>query len=89
MTYSLPRAYAVFCGRVIITKVLKCCMLGCKVSYVRCINYSYNNAAKGIRLLDKNNFCYNPNDMYLKFISEKCDYMLFYQKIVHLGENTS
>ena len=28
-------------------------MLGRKVIYVRCINCSYNNVAKGIRLLDK------------------------------------
>ena len=28
-------------------------MLGCKVIYVRCISCSYNNVAKGIRLLDK------------------------------------
>ena len=28
-------------------------MLGRKVMYVRCINCSYNNGAKGIRLLDK------------------------------------
>ena len=29
---------------------------GCKVIYVRCINCSYNNVAKGIRLLDKKQF---------------------------------
>ena len=28
-------------------------MLGRKVVYVRCMNCSYNNAAKGTRLLDK------------------------------------
>ena len=28
-------------------------MLGRKVTYVRFINYSYNNVDKGIRLLDK------------------------------------
>ena len=28
-------------------------MLGRKVIYVRCINCSYNNVAKGVRLLDK------------------------------------
>ena len=28
-------------------------MLGREVIYVRCINCSYNNVAKGIRLLDK------------------------------------
>ena len=32
-------------------------MFGRKVIYVRCINCSYNNVAKGIRLLDKSNFC--------------------------------
>ena len=31
-------------------------MLGRKVIYVRCIKYSYNNVAKGIRLLDKKAF---------------------------------
>ena len=31
-------------------------MLGRKVIYVRCIKYSYNNVAKGIRLLDKTHF---------------------------------
>ena len=31
-------------------------MLGRKVIYVRCINCSYNNVAKGIRLLDKKAF---------------------------------
>ena len=31
----------------------KAVMLGRKVIYVTCINYSYNNVAKGIRLLDK------------------------------------
>ena len=31
-------------------------MLGRKVIYVRCINCSYNNVAKCIRLLDKNAF---------------------------------
>ena len=29
------------------------CMLGRKVICVRCINYSYNDIAKGIRLIDK------------------------------------
>ena len=32
-------------------------MLGCKVIYVRCINCSYSNVAKGIRLLDKKKIC--------------------------------
>ena len=31
----------------------KAVMLGRKVIYVRCISCSYNNVAKGIRLLDK------------------------------------
>ena len=31
-------------------------MLGRKVIYVRCINCSYNNVAKGIPLLDKKHF---------------------------------
>ena len=31
-------------------------MLGRKVIYVRCINCSHNNVAKGIRLLDKKAF---------------------------------
>ena len=35
-------------------------MLGRKVIYLRCINCSYNNVAKGIRLYDKKrNFCLN------------------------------
>ena len=34
-------------------RLLKSCMLVHKVIYVRCINCSYNNEAKGIRLLDK------------------------------------
>ena len=29
--------------------------------YVRCINCSYNNVTKGIRLLDKNIFVYTAN----------------------------
>ena len=33
-------------------------MLGRKVIYVRCINCSYNNLAKGIRLLDKKLFLF-------------------------------
>ena len=37
-------------------ELLKSCMLGRKVIYVRCINCSYNNVAKGIRLLDKKAF---------------------------------
>ena len=36
--------------------LLKSCILGRKVIYVRCINCSYNNVAKCIRLLDKNAF---------------------------------
>ena len=32
-------------------------MLGHKVIYVRCINFSYNNVAKGNRLLEKKQFC--------------------------------
>ena len=31
-------------------------MLGRNVIYVRCLNCSYNNVAKGIRLLDKKQF---------------------------------
>ena len=31
-------------------------MFGPKVIYVRCINCSYKNAAKGLRLLDKKAF---------------------------------
>ena len=31
-------------------------MLGRKLIYVRCINCSYNNVAKGIRLLDKKHY---------------------------------
>ena len=34
-------------------RLLKSCMLRRKVIYVKCINYSYNKVAKGIRLLDK------------------------------------
>ena len=33
-------------------------MLGRKVIYVRCINCSYNNVAKDIRLPDKKHFVY-------------------------------
>ena len=33
--------------------MLKSCMFGRKVIYVRCLSCSYNNVAKGIRLLDK------------------------------------
>ena len=33
-------------------------MLGRKVIYVRCISCSYNNVAKGIRLLDKKQFLF-------------------------------
>ena len=32
--------------------------VGRKVIYVRCINYSYNNVAKGNRLLDKKHFLF-------------------------------
>ena len=34
-------------------QLLKSCVLGRKVIYVRCINFSYNNLTKGIRLFDK------------------------------------
>ena len=39
--------------------------VGRKVIYVRCINCSYNNVAKGIRLLDKKNniFCLYRNNV--------------------------
>ena len=41
-------------------RLLKSCMLGHKVINVRCINRSYNNMAKGIRLLDtKSIFVYS------------------------------
>ena len=33
--------------------LLKSCMLGRKVIYVRCISFLYNNVTKSIRLLDK------------------------------------
>ena len=33
-------------------------MFGRKVVYVRCITCSYNNVAKGVRLLDKNIFVF-------------------------------
>ena len=36
--------------------LLKSCMLGRKVIYLRCINCSYNNVARGIDLLDKKAF---------------------------------
>ena len=36
--------------------IAKNCMLGRKVIYARCINCSYNNVAKGVRLLDKKAF---------------------------------
>ena len=32
--------------------IIKSCILGRKVIFVGCINCSYNNVAKGIRLLD-------------------------------------
>ena len=35
------------------------------VIYVRCINCSYNNVAKGIGLLDKKHFC-----LYMKFFMQ-------------------
>ena len=38
--------------------LFKSCMLGRKVIYVRCLNCSYNNVAKGIRLLDKKQFLF-------------------------------
>ena len=34
-------------------EILTAMCIGCKVIYVRCINCSYNNVAKDIRLLDK------------------------------------
>ena len=51
-----------YCG------LLKSCMLGRKVIYVRCISCSYNNVAKVIRLLDKkSNFClYRKNFMQVR-----------------------
>ena len=36
-----------------IAQKLKNCMFWCKVIYLRCINYSHNNVAKGVGLLDK------------------------------------
>ena len=43
-------------------------MLGRKVIYVRCLNCSYNNMAKGIRLLDKKAFfcLYRSNFMQVR-----------------------
>ena len=42
---------------------------GRKVIYVRCIKCSYNNAAKGIRLLDKKAFLYIQEKFHAKDIS--------------------
>ena len=39
-------------------------MLGRKVIYVRCINCSYNNVAKGIRLFEKRHFLYRRRAQY-------------------------
>ena len=38
---------------IIMLRIAQKLMLGRKVIYVRCISCSYNNVAKGIRLLDK------------------------------------
>ena len=51
-------------------------MLGHKVIYVRFINWSYNNLAKGIRLLDKKQFL---------FIQEKCHASKSFWKIYPLN----
>ena len=39
---------------------------GCRVIYVRCINCSYNNVAKSIRLLDKNAIFVDPGELSCK-----------------------
>ena len=50
--------------------LLKSCKLGCKVIYVRCINCSYYNVAKGIRLLDKKSIfvCTGKNHAFERYI---------------------
>ena len=39
--------------RLIMLLMTQNCMSGCKIIYVRCINYSYNNIARSISILDK------------------------------------
>ena len=47
----------------------KAVCMGCKVIYVRCINCSYNNAAKGIHLLYKKAiFFYRKNFMQVRAV---------------------
>ena len=50
-------------------------MLGRKVIYVRCINCSYNNIAKGIRPLDKKAIF-----VYVGKISYKRELLKYYKK---------
>ena len=51
-------------------------MLGRKVIYLRCINSSYNNVAKGIRLLDM--FClYRNNFMQVRAFERYIPLSLF------------
>ena len=38
-------------------------MLGRKVIYVGCLNFSYNNVAEGTRLLDKKQFLFIQEDI--------------------------
>ena len=51
-------------------------MLGRKVIYVKCIKYSYNNVAKGIRLLDKK---------YFLFIQEKIMQVRAFERYIPLN----
>ena len=50
-------------------------MLGRKVIYVRCINCSYNNVAKGICFLDKKQFL---------FIQEKFRQIRAFESYIHV-----
>ena len=51
---DIPLGPAASCGfRYFKGILLKSCMLGRKVIYLKCINFSYNNMTKGIRPLDK------------------------------------
>ena len=59
LVYSISGSVFVQCDSFkSLSRSFKSCMLGRKVIYVRCINYSYNNVAKGIGLLDKKHFLF-------------------------------
>ena len=53
--------------------------------YVRCINCSYNNVAKGICLLDKNIFClYRKTFMQVRAFERYIPLMRYFIKILKL-----